>query len=128
MGILDVLGTNGVEIANNQTQRFTNPNETGYMPLSGLLERLPKTGADSLLYVKVESALSLGQPTATVYFQCFDATGRLLWEEKASDVLANGENTIFHPNGWKRRLARHIGKPGLLLKHSELEGSPEAKK
>ena len=115
-GVLEMLATNGVEIVNNRTQRFTNPNETGDVPLPALIERLPETGADSLLYVKVESALSLGRPTATVHFQCFDSTGHILWDETASDVLANGENTLFHPNGWKRRLARHIGKPGLLLK------------
>jgi hypothetical protein len=98
------------------------------MPLSSLIEMLPKTGADSLLYFKVESALSLGKPTATVYFQCFDATGHILWEEKADDVLANGGNTVFHPYGWKRRLARHIGKPGLMLKQGQDEGSPEPRK
>ena len=128
MGILDMLATNGVEIANNRTQRFTSPSQTGYTPLTSLFEMLPKTGADSLLYIQVESALSLGLPTATVHFQCFDATGHILWEEKANDVLANGENTVFHPYGWKRRLARHIGKPGLLLRQAQVDGSPEPKK
>jgi S1-C subfamily serine protease len=128
MDILDFLSTNGVEIANDGTQRFTNLNESGYVPLSSLIETLPKTGADSLLYVRVEPALSLGRATATVYFQCFDASGRLLWNETASDVLANGANTFFHPSGWKRKLARHIGKPGLLLKQRQEEGSPEPKK
>jgi hypothetical protein len=127
MGVLDMLGTKGVEVANSRAQRITKLNETGYMPVSALLDNLPKTGADSLLYVRVESATSLGLPTATVTFQCFDATGRLLWDEKASDVLADGENTIFHPNGWKRKLARHIGKPGLLLKQAQENGSTEAK-
>jgi hypothetical protein len=117
-----------VEIANNGKQNFTNSQEAGFMPLSSLLDMLPTTGADNLLYVKVESALSLGLPTATVYFQCFDATGHLLWEEKANDVLANGGNTLFHPYGWKRKLARHIGKPGLLSKKRLSESSPEPKK
>ncbi len=128
MQVLDILGSDGVEIANNGTQKITNTQETGFMPLSSLLDMLPKTGADSLLYVKVESALSLGLPTATVYFQCFDATGHILWEEIANDVLANGGNTVFHPYGWKRRLARHIGKPGLMLKQGQEEGSSENKK
>lgn len=128
MELLDFLSTSGVEIANNGTQKFKTISETGFVPLSALIETLPKAGADSLLYVKVESALTLGRETATVYLQCFDATGRLLWEEKATDVLANGGNTIFHPRGWKSKLARHIGKPGLLLKQSRDEAAPEAKK
>jgi S1-C subfamily serine protease len=128
MDILDFLATNGVEIANDGMQKFTNARETGYMPLAALIEMLRKTGADGLLYFRVESALSLGKPTATVYFQCFDASGHLLWDETASDVLANGANTLFHPSGWKRKLARHIGKPGLPLKPGQEERSPEPKR
>jgi hypothetical protein len=127
-GVLDMLGSDGVEVANNGKQKFTNTQEDGFISLSSLLEKLPSTGADSLLYVKVESALSLGLPTATVYFQCFDVSGHLLWEEKANDVLADGGNTIFHPYGWKRRLARHISKPGLLSKDHLAEGAPDPKK
>lgn len=126
--VLDILGNAGVEVANSGMQRFANTNIDGFMPLSSLIEKLPKTGADSLLYVKVEPALSLGQPTATVNFQCFDSTGHILWEENADDVLANGGNTVFHPYGWKRRLTRHIGKPGLMLKQSHQEGSPDPEK
>jgi S1-C subfamily serine protease len=128
MGVLDILSSSGVEIANEGLQRVKNTKENGFVPLSTLIENLPASGADSLLYVKTESALSLGKPAATVYFQCFDAAGRLLWEEKASDVLANGGNTLFHPRGWKSKLTRHIGKPGLLLKQSQGVGSPEPKK
>jgi hypothetical protein len=124
--ILDILGTNGVEVANSGMQTITDL-KTGFVPLSGLIERLPKSGADSLLYVKVETAL--GSPAAsTVYFQCFDATGHILWEEKATDVLTNGGNTLFHPRGWKSKLTPHIGKPGLLLSKGQEEGSPEPKK
>jgi V8-like Glu-specific endopeptidase len=124
--ILDILGTSGVEVANNKMQRITN-SSSGFMPLSALIENLPKSGADSLLYVKVETAL--GSPAAsTVYFQCFDATGHILWEEKATDVLTNGGNTLFHPRGWKSKLTSHIGKPGLLLKQGQENGSPEPKK
>lgn len=128
MGVLDILSSRGVEISNSGQLRVKNTQETGIVPLSTLIEKLPTSGADSLLYVKTESALSLGQPTATVYFQCFDTTGHLLWEEKASDVLANGGNTLFHPSGWKSKLTRHIGKPGLLLKQNQVDGSTEPKK
>jgi hypothetical protein len=65
---------------------------------------------------------------ATVYFQCFDATGHILWSDKATDVLVNGGNTLFHPKGWKSKLIPHIGKPGLLLKQDHEEASPEPKK
>ena len=130
MEVLDMLGSDGVEIANYGSQKFTNTQETGFMPLSSLIEMIPKKGADSLLYIKVEPGelyLS-GIPSATVYFQCFDATGHVLWEEKATNVLASGGNVLFHPRGWKSKLTPHIGKPGLLLKQGQVDGSPEPKK
>lgn len=126
MEVLDILGSGGVEIANNGTQRFTNSRTDGFMPLSALIEKLPSTGADSLLYVKVEPGMTY--LASTVYFQCFDSTGHLLWEEKANDVLVNGGNTLFHPRGWKSKLTPHIGKPGLLLKQGQEEGSPDKQK
>jgi S1-C subfamily serine protease len=126
--VLDILGGAGVEIANNGMQKFTNTNIDGYMPLSSLIEVLPKTGADSLLYIKVEQRSGLDSWATTVYFQCYDATGRILWNEKATDVMANGENTLFHPKGWKSKLAPHIGKTGLMPKQGQQEGSPEPKK
>jgi len=125
MEVLDILGSGGVEIANYGAQKFTNTREAGFMPLSSLIEKLPKTGADSLLYIKVEPGMT--SRAATVYFQCYDATGHILWDEKATDVLVNGGNTLFHPRGWKSKLTPHIGKPGLLLKQDQEEGSPEPK-
>jgi hypothetical protein len=130
MEILDMLGSDGMEIANYGSQKFTNSQETGFMPLSSLIEMLPKKGADSLLYIKVEPGeryLS-GIPSATVDFQCFDATGHLLWEKKATNVLASGGNLLLHPKGWKGKLTPHIGKPGLLLKQGQGERLPEPKK
>jgi hypothetical protein len=125
MEILDILGNNGVKVVNGM-QRITD-SSSGFMPLSALIEMLPKSGADSLLYVKVETAL--GSPKAsTVYFQCFDATGHILWDEKATDVLTSGGNTLFHPRGWKSKLTPHIGKPGLLLRQGQEDVSPEPKK
>jgi S1-C subfamily serine protease len=126
MEVLDILGSGDVQIANFGLQKIANIHETGFMPLSSLIEMLPKTGADSLLYIKVEPGMTY--LAATVYFQCYDATGHILWEEKANDVLASGGNTLFHPTGWKRKLTPHIGKPGLLLKQGQEEGSPESKK
>lgn len=130
MEVLDMLGSDNVEIANYGSQRVKNTQETGFMPLSSLIEMLPKTGADSLLYIKVEPGVRYlsGTPFATVYFQCFDATGHVLWEEKATNVLANGGNLLLHPHGWKSKLTPHIGKPGLLLKQGQEEGSAVPKK
>ncbi len=77
MELLDFLSSSGVEIANYGLQKVTDTQETGFMPLSSLIETLPKTGADSLLYVKVEQGEIMlgGYVRATVYFQCFDTTG-----------------------------------------------------
>lgn len=130
MELLDFLSMSGVEIANNGAQKFANINETGYMPLSALIETLPKTGAESLLYVKVEQGELMlnGGFRVTVSFQCFDAAGRPLWNERASNVLINGANPFGRSSGWKSKLSPHIGKPGLLLKQGQEEGSPEPRK
>jgi S1-C subfamily serine protease len=127
MEVLDMLGSDGVEIFNSGSQKITSTQETGFMPLSSLIEMLPKKGADSLLYIKVDPGVVYlsGIPSATVYFQCFDATGHILWEEKATNVRADGGNALFKPHGWKGKLTPHIGKPGLLIKQGQGESSPE---
>ncbi len=130
MELLDFLSSSGVEIANYGLQKVTDTQETGFMPLSSLIETLPKTGADSLLYVKVEQGEIMlgGYVRATVYFQCFDTTGRLLWDEKVISGAVDGRDTRLGSHGWKRKLTPHIGKPGLLLKQGQEEGSQEPKK
>jgi hypothetical protein len=130
MELLDFLSTSGVEIANSGAQKFKSINETGYMPLSALIETLPKSGAESLLYVKVEQGELMlnGGFRVTISFQCFDAAGRPLWNERASNVLINGANPFGRSSGWKGKVSPHIGKPGLLLKQAQEEGSPEPKK
>jgi S1-C subfamily serine protease len=130
MEVLDMLASDGVEIANYGSQKFSNTQETGFMPLSSLVEMLPKKGADSLLYIKTEpgEVYLSGVPFATVSFQCFDASGHVLWEEKATNVFADGRNNFFHPKGWKSKLTPHIGKPGLLIKQGQGESSTEPKK
>ncbi len=130
MELLDFLSSSGVGIANYGLQKVTDTQETGFMPLSSLIETLPKTGADSLLYVKVEQGEIMlgGYVRATVYFQCFDTTGRLLWDEKVISGAVDGRDTRLGSHGWKRKLTPHIGKPGLLLKQGQEEGSQEPKK
>jgi membrane-associated HD superfamily phosphohydrolase len=119
--LLDFLSTSGVVIANYGLQNVTNTQDVGFMPLSSLIETLPKKGANSLLYIKVEQGEIMlgGYVRASVYFQCFDITGHLLWDEKVISGAVNGAdarmNFIMKP-GWKRKLTPHIGKPGLLLK------------
>lgn len=126
MEVLDILGSGGVEIGNYGLQKVVNIQETGFMPLSSLIEMLPKTGAESLLYINVEPGMT--SLAATVHFRCFDATGHVLWDEKATDVLVSGGNTFFHPRGWKSKLTPHIGKPGLLLRQGQEDVSPGPKK
>ena len=133
MELLDFLSTSGVEIANFGPQKLTNTQEAGLIPLSSLIEMLPKAGANSLLYIKVEQGEIMlgGYVRATVYFQCFDITGRLLWDEKVISGAVNGAdarmNFIMRP-GWRRKLTPHIGKPGLLLRQGQEDGTPEPKK
>jgi tetratricopeptide (TPR) repeat protein len=120
MGLVDFLSSSRVAIANRGAQKFTNPNETGFMPLSAILEVASKAGADSLLYVKTER--NEWQGVTTIYMQCFDSAGRLLWEEKATSPWANGSPGIIR-SGWKKKLAPHVGKPGLILKQAQ-QGDP----
>jgi hypothetical protein len=114
MDVFDILGERGVAVANKGLERIDAQRVQGFMPLPELIDMLPRVGADSLLYVKVTPGMT--DRAATVIFQCFGANGQIIWEEKANDVLVDGGNTMFHPNGWKKRLAAHIGKPGLALK------------
>jgi hypothetical protein len=133
MELLDFLSSSGVEIANYGLQKVTNTQENGFMPQSSLIAMLPKTGADSLLYIKVEQGVIMlgGYVRTTVYFQCFDTTGHLLWDEKVINGAVNGADARMNFSrrpGWKSKLNPHIGKPGLLLKQGHEEGSPEPKK
>ena len=94
MELLDFLSTSGVEITINGAQKFANINETGYMPRPALLEKLghPKTGTESLSNVKVEQGEAHAQRRLPSYrlFPLFDAAGKPLWNERASNVLING--------------------------------------
>jgi len=129
MALLDFLGTSGVEISNYGKQKFSDPTVTGFVPLPTLLETLPKTGADSLLYVRVEQGAVMlgGYIRATVEMRCFDNTGHLLWDEKVKSGAVTGENTRMGSAGWKRKLTPHIGQPGLLLRQSEVVGAQQPK-
>ncbi len=115
MDVFDILGERGVEVANYGLQKVDRQRVIGFTPLPELIEMLPEIGADSLLYIKVVPGMT--NRAATVYFQCFDSAGHIIWQDKANDVLVDGGNTLFHPKGWKKKLSVHIGKPGLALKN-----------
>jgi S1-C subfamily serine protease len=113
MGVVDFLSSSGVTIANYGPQKFGSLNETGFMPLSTLMDAVSKAGADSLLYVKVEQKGWGG--VTTVYLQCFDSAGKPLWEEKATSPWADGSAGVFR-SGWKKKLSPHVGQAGLIIK------------
>jgi len=48
--------------------------------------------------------------------QCFDAAGKLLWEEKTSRFSNSARRGM---NQMEKDLGHHIGKPGLLFKDAE---------
>jgi hypothetical protein len=124
MDLLDFLGAHGVEVANRSRQKFAPTDETGYVPLSTVLEAVAKSGADSLLYAKVEPAAANG---VKIYMQCFDSAGRLLWEEKASSTNSWTGGIRGGIGQMEKKLASHIGKPGLMLKQAQTE-EPAPKK
>jgi hypothetical protein len=116
MGMVDFLSSSGVGIANYGPQKFGSPSETGYMPLSTLLDLISKVGADSLLYMNVGQ--NRWGTVVTIHMQCFDSAGKLLWEEKATSPSADGSAGIFR-SGWKKKLAPHIGQPGLTVRQNQ---------
>jgi tetratricopeptide (TPR) repeat protein len=116
MGLVDFLSSSGVEIANSAPEKFTSLRESGFTPLSAVLETASKAGADSLLYLKTERNELQG--VTTIHMQCFDSAGKLLWEEKATSPWADGSPGVIRL-GWKKKLAPHVGKPGLILKQAQ---------
>ena len=54
-----------------------------------------------------------------IQMQCFDAKGKLLWEEKASKDWSS-ETSATHGAiaGIEKKLSSHIGFPGLPLKQN----------
>jgi hypothetical protein len=127
MELIDLLGSSNVELANTGPQKTASVSETGYTPLSDILAAISKSGAGSLLYVKVEDAGRWYPGLVNVHFQCFDSSGKLLWEENASRVWPNGNHTGLK-SGWKSKVIPHIGGPGLLLKQTSPESQTSANK
>jgi hypothetical protein len=80
VAVLDVLGEHGVKVATARFQDNMHGVATVDLSLPAMLQKLPYTGADSLLYIKVEPGMT--SKAATVVFQCLDSERRSLWEEK----------------------------------------------
>jgi len=97
----------------NELATFKQPSET-VASLNYYLERLPGTGASGLLYILLEHPYN-NKYTASL--QCFDANGKLLWEEKQSKAgwsETGATNAVL--NALEKKLEPRIGGPGLPLK------------
>lgn len=78
------------------------------------IDRLSTLGATSLLYITLD--IAAGQVKDTLLVQCFDASGKLLWEEKAKGGLfATSASGVAKGmlKAIKKKLEPHIGKDGL---------------
>jgi hypothetical protein len=78
------------------------------------IDRLPTLGATSLLYITLD--IAAGQVRDSLLVQCFDASGKLLWEEKAKGgLLSTSASGVAKGmlKDIKKKLEPHIGKDGL---------------
>jgi trypsin-like peptidase len=117
---LDFLSSKGVDVM-NETATFKHSDTLA--SLNYYLERLPGTGASGLVYMIVERPYNYKY---TIRLQCFDAKGKLLWEEKESKSgfsETGATNGVL--NAIEKKLQPHIGQPGLPFKQ---DNSDEGKK
>jgi S1-C subfamily serine protease len=124
--LLNFLASHGIEIA-NQPSEF-HPVTGDAASLNYLLGYLPKMGAESLLYVKVEHGWS---NIHRLDVQCFDAKGQMLWEEKASSAhsWATTESGAAKAvvEQMEKKLIPRIGQPGLPIKKVAASQNPADK-
>jgi len=110
--LLDFLSGKRVDMM-NQTASFK-PSTTEITSLNYYLEKLPASGASGLLYMTIERPRNYKY---TLQVQCFDVTGKLLWDEKESE---DGWSETGATNGVldkiEKKLLPHIGSAGLPLK------------
>jgi hypothetical protein len=98
-------------------QLCTKVNSDSYS-IQNLLQVAQRQGSDSLLYLTVEH----GSLPTNHYgrLQCFDLTGKLLWDEKASSIghWAPTDQAAAKAVGaqLEKKLQAHVGKPGLQLR------------
>lgn len=111
--LLDFLSGKGVDMM-SQTANFK-PMTGQVVSLNYYLENLPASGASGLLYMLVERPRNYKY---IIQLQCFDAKGKLMWEEHESK---DGWSETGATNGVldkiKKRLLPRIGSAGLPIKH-----------
>ncbi len=80
---------------------------------SNYLERVSSSGGEYLLYVMLD--LSPDQPWLSLKAQCFEAQGKMIWEErvKTLNISAGSGAANSLLKKLEKSLEPHIGKPGL---------------
>jgi len=112
----NALAADGVQIANKPSAMQTVNGDS--VSIQNLLNIAQKQGSDSLLYLTIEHGST---PTGhSGRLQCFDATGKLLWEEKASSIghwaSTNQAAAKAVAEQLKKKIKVHTGKPGMPLR------------
>ncbi len=118
--LLDFLSGKGVDMW-DEAANFS-PTTSRVVSLNYYLGKLPTSGATGLLYILVEHPYNFKE---SIEVRCFDASGKLLWEEKESH---SGWSETGATNGVlqkiEKKLAPRIGTAGLPLKQ---DNSPRTK-
>ena len=110
--LLDFLSAKGVDVMNETASFQTQTSQVA--SLNYYLEHLPASGASGLLYMIVERPRNYKY---IIRLQCFDSSGKLLWEEKESkDGWSETGATSGVLDKIEKKLLHHIGSPGLTLK------------
>ncbi len=108
--ILDFLKKSDVNVVADPERGTIETNEL--FSLDSLLSLTKNAGATSLLYLTVDRpATSWLKAT----FQCYDLSGKLLWEEhaSASGGLSGGGAPSKVMENLRKKLSRRTGQPGL---------------
>ncbi|MGA8027639.1 MAG: serine protease [Bryobacteraceae bacterium] len=110
------LTADGVQIANKPSAMQQVNGDS--VSIQNLLNIAQRQGSDSLLYLTIEHGSLPTNHYARL--QCFDVSGKLLWEEKASSIghWAPTDHAAANAVGdqLKKKLKAHAGKPGLPLR------------
>jgi hypothetical protein len=112
----NALTADGVQLA-NAPSRMQQVNGDS-VSVQNLLTVAQRQGSDSLLYLTIEHGSLPISHHARI--QCFDVTGKLLWEEKASSIghWAPTDEAAAKAvsEQLKKKLKGHVGKAGLPLR------------
>ena len=112
----NTLTADGVQIANRSSAMQQVNGDS--VSIQNLLNIAQRQGSDSLLYLTIEHGSLPTNHYARL--QCFDVSGKLLWEEKASSMghWAPTDQAAAKAvaEQLKKKLKGHAGKPGLPLR------------